>query len=701
MGLFRSKKRTGRKQRVEPRLFAARGRVKEPARQKPRRRRSLAGRLIRFGFVLALWGAIGLGGLFGYIWFSLNQNGLLQIPAREPGIMLLAADGTVLAEQGSFNGDEARLSELPDYVPNAVIAIEDHRFRSHFGVDPVGLARAFYANYRSGRVVQGGSTLTQQLAKNLFLNPDRTIQRKLQEVVLAVWLETKFSKDEILQLYLNRVYYGSGATGIEKAARTYYRKPASELSLMEAATLAGVLKAPSNYNPAAQPEAAAERAELVLKSMADGGFVSEAEATDARERPASVQASDYVPAKQYIVDWVTEQLPELVKTYDQSIVIETTIDPALQAFAEKALRSRLNTEGAKLAVGEGALVVMDGTGAVQAMVGGKSYKRSQFNRVTKAKRQPGSAFKPFLYLAAIEQGFGPDSVEIDEPVRIGGWEPENYRQKYMGPVTLERALALSLNTIAAKLVVTVGAENMVAVAHRLGITSPLGTDASIALGTSEVTLLEMTSAFAPFSNGGFPVMPHAVKRIMTRDGAVLYERAGTGFAQAVTSYDLGAMNRMMRAVVVHGTGKRAAFGEFEIAGKTGTSQDYRDAWFIGYTSDLVAGVWVGNDDNSPTKKVTGGSLPATVWKDVMEQAHAGLVPRPLPGEAEVVAGEPTAISQIDVEAGSGNTVPSARDEDEGSFFDSLFGRSERKVNDKPRKKGMTAFERMNRNRQEK
>jgi len=638
MGFFSKPRKSRRRERTEPRLFAGRARASEPDRKPPRRRRrSLFGVLFRLALVSVMWmtvvGALG----FGYFWLSLDRKGLLQIPDREPGIMILAADGTVLAEQGSFYGDEVRISELPDYVPNAVIAIEDRRFRSHFGIDPLGLLRAIYINYRTGHVVQGGSTITQQLAKNLFLTPDRTIERKLQEMVLAIWLETKFSKDEILQLYLNRVYYGAGATGIEKAALAYYHKPARDLTLAEAATLAGLLKAPATYNPAQHPDAAAERAQLVVNSMVDTGVISRREAKRAIDAPAEVVASDYVPATQYIVDSINEQLPDLLKTYDQSIVIETTIDPSLQTIAEKSLRRRLNEEGAKLKASQGALVTLDATGAIKAMVGGKSYKRSQFNRVTKAKRQPGSAFKPFVYLAAIEHGYTPDSVEVDEPVQIGNWTPENYREKYLGKVTLRTAFAQSLNTIAAKLTSYVGPQAVTAVAHRLGVTSELGTDASIALGTSEVTPLELTSAFVPFSNGGFPVMPYVVTRISTRDGRVLYERKGSGMGQAISPYDLGMMNDLMRAVVTEGTAKKAAFGGFDIGGKTGTSQDYRDAWFVGFTSYLTTGVWLGNDDNSPTRKVTGGSIPAAIWKDVMAEAHAGVPPLPLPGESDIAS----------------------------------------------------------------
>jgi penicillin-binding protein 1A len=629
---------------------------------------------------------VGLSALFGYIWFTLDKQGLLRIPERDPGIMILASDGSVLAEQGSFYGDDVRLAELPDYVPNALIAIEDRRFYSHYGIDPLGLMRAAYANYSSGRVVQGGSTLTQQLAKNLFLNPERTIERKLQEVVLAVWLEWHFTKEEILQLYLNRVYFGAGATGIEKAAETYFQKPASELNLAEAATLAGVLKAPSASNPVSNPKAAAERARLVLQSMADAGFITQAEAEQSASRPAEARTAGLASAKHYVVDWVTEQLPEFVKDYNQSLVVETTIDPKLQAQAEAALRKTLRDQGAKLGVRQGAMVVMDGGGAVLAMVGGTSYRKSQFNRVTKAKRQPGSAFKPFVYLAALERGFAPDSVAVDEPVRIGNWTPENYRKKYLGPVSLETALALSLNTVAAKLAVQVGPQAVATVAHRLGVVSELGNDASLALGTSEVTLLELTSAFVPFSNGGYPVPPFTVTRILTKDGRVVFERNGPGFPKAVSDNDLYGMNRMMRLVVTDGTGSRAAFPDFDIAGKTGTSQDYRDAWFIGYTSELIAGVWVGNDDNSPTKKVTGGLLPAEIWHDVMEPAHRGLTPRPLPGQPLVAEQQPppSTISEVQYDEGAAEETPRAEPppkKKKKGFFERLFGSFSRKHND--------------------
>jgi penicillin-binding protein 1A len=648
MGWFGGRKtkaaQSRRRGRQEPQLFTdKRGRgVPEPAR--PRRRRSFLGWLFRFFFALAFWGAVATAATFAFVWFTLAQNGVFQVPEREPGIMILASDGTELAQRGTFFGDSVNIEGLPDYVPNAIIAIEDRRFYSHHGIDPWGMARAMLKNVTAGRMTQGGSTLTQQLAKNLFLSPERTLNRKLQEAVLAIWLETKFSKDEILQLYMNRVYFGGGANGIDKASRAFYGKSPEELTIMEAATLAGVLKAPSNYNPAKRPEEARERATLVLRNMVNEGYISAEDMGEALAASTKTTPADYVPATQYAVDWIIEQLPLLTKEQGQSLVVETTIDTVLQLKAEASLRKRLADNGKKLAVAEGAVVTLDATGGVKALVGGRSYKKSQFNRAVKAKRQPGSAFKPFVYLAAIENGYRPESIEVDEPIRIGNWTPENYKQQYLGPVTLERAFALSINTVAARLGQAVTPEAVANVARRLGITSPLGSDATLSLGTSEVTPLELTSAYAPFANGGFAVEPYVVTRISTKDGKLLYQRQGDGLGQVVSESDLGAMNILFRAVVRYGTATKADFGNLDIGGKTGTSQDYRDAWFVGFTPYYVTGVWMGNDDNSPTKRVTGGSLPALVWKDVMEEAHVGLEPRILPGRMSVPEPEPTVVA---------------------------------------------------------
>jgi penicillin-binding protein 1A len=688
MGLFSGKKRKG-KGRAEPQLFGGTGRIPQQTRKS--QKRSILGRLIGFIFVLGFWGAIAGALAFAYIWFSLDQRGLLQIPQREPGVMILASDGTQLSEQGAFYGDAAHIAELPDYVPNAVIAIEDRRFRHHYGVDPLGLARAIARNLFAGHMVQGGSTLTQQLAKNLFLSQEKTLTRKAQEAVLAIWLESKFTKDEILQLYLNRVYFGSGATGIEQAARVYYNKSAAELTIYEAASLAAVLKAPTNYNPSKQPDQSAARTKLVIAAMTDQNFISADDAQTAIAQPAATIADQRIPAKQYAIDWINDQLPLLVKNYDQSIIIETTIDPTLQTSSEQALRQRLSESGKKMNISEGAMVVLDSSGAVVAMVGGRSYKKSQYNRATKAKRQPGSAFKPFVYLTAFENGYTPDSIEVDEPIRIGGWAPENYKQNYQGPVTLQKAFAESINTIAVKLAQNLGPANVVKTAQRLGITSDLGHDASIALGTSEVTPLELTAAFVPFANGGTAVQPYVVKRIVTRDGKTLYERGGDGLGRVVSPVALGEMNRIFRAVVQQGTGTKAQFSDFDIGGKTGTSQDYRDAWFVGFTPYLIAGVWMGNDDNSPTKKVTGGSLPAQVWRDVMEPAHAGLEPVSLPGSSAPIqvptqGDENVIVSEGDPQAEI-NVAPAPINKPQTSrrkgFFESLFGTDEQP---KPKRK---------------
>jgi penicillin-binding protein 1A len=649
MGVFGGRKQKARKNRAEPRLFEQtpapqRGRGKPP----PPRKRGLFRWLFKMVFAVGFWGTVVAAGLFAITWYSLDQKGLFQIPTREPGLMILASDGSMIAEQGTFFGDAVSMTELPEYVPNAIIAIEDQRFYGHFGVDPIGISRAMVNNIARGAMREGGSTLTQQLAKNLFLSHERTFTRKAQELVFAIWLETTFSKDEILQLYLNRVYFGGGANGIDKASRTFYGKSAYELTLMEAATLAGVLKAPTTYNPARNPEDALARAKLVLNNMVEQGYVTPDEAQEAIDNPAKAATRDFTPATQYAVDWINAQLPLLISKNKQSLIIETTIDANLQALAENTLRKRLADNVKKLKVEQGAVVTMDGTGGIRALVGGRSYKRSQFNRATEAKRQPGSAFKAFVYLAALENGYKPDSIEVDEPVKIGNWSPENYRRKYLGSVSLEQAYALSLNTIAAKLTRAVTPVSVTRTAKRMGVTSKLGQDASIALGTSEVSLLELTSAFAPFSNGGQLVEPYVVKRILGRDGTVLYERLGSGLPQVIGSRELGDMNAMMRQVVLTGTGTKARFDGQDIGGKTGTSQDYRDAWFIGYTPYLTTGVWMGNDDNSPTKKVTGGSLPALVWHDIMQKAHQDMPELPLPGERSSTPDNVLVVSGADV-----------------------------------------------------
>lgn len=638
MALFRKSAGKKAQARKEPSLGPVKKkrpiRARKTKSAKTRRSRPIVFTLLSWAMTLALWGVIVMAATTAYVFINLEQKGLFNIPERKPGMMLLSRDGTVITERGSFYGDAARIHELPRYVPLAVVAIEDRRFYSHFGIDPIGLARAMITNYRAGHVVQGGSTLTQQLAKNLFLKPERTYERKFQEAVLALWLENKYSKDEILQLYLNRVYFGAGAYGIEKAAQTFFGKSAKDVNISEAAILAAVLKAPSKLNPIKHPKRAARRANEVIKDMIESGFITRQEANEAATVSTRVKSSDYKPASEYVADWVEELVPDLIGKFDRSIIVETTIQPGLQTLAERVIRRRLKEQGKSRHVSQASFVAIAPDGEVLALVGGRDYVKSQFNRVVKAKRQPGSAFKPFVYLTAIEQGATPETIEVDGPITIGKWRPENYNRKYHGPVTLKRALALSLNTVAAKVGAAAGPQNVVLTAQRLGIRSQLQANASIALGTSEVTLLELTGAFVPFANGGTTIIPHVVTKITTREGKVLYERQGSGLGKSISEYDLGAMNEMLRAVVTSGTGRRARLKKQDVGGKTGTSQDYRDAWFIGYTRHLVAGVWVGNDDNSPTKRVTGGSLPAQIWKDVMSVAHRKLPFAKLPGKRD-------------------------------------------------------------------
>ena len=605
-------------------------------------------RLFYWGIVLGIWGGIAVACLVGYYAAQMPSASSWTIPDRPPNLKIVASDGTVIANRGVTGGEAIGLDEMSPYIPEAVIAIEDRRFYSHFGVDPLGLARAVVNNL-TGRSLQGGSTLTQQLAKNLFLSPDRTLERKIQEVLLSFWLEHKFSKDQILAMYLNRVYFGANSYGVEAASRRYFNKSARDVNLGEAAMLAGLLKAPSRLSPARDPEAAKARAQVVLGAMREEGFITAEDVTTAMSQPAQKSKSYWSGAGQYVADMVTEEVSTLLGPLKQDIVVETTIDPALEKEAEKSIQDVLDASGKKYNVSQGSLVSVDGSGAIRALVGGRDYATSQFNRAIKAKRQPGSAFKPFVYAAAMEMGDTPDSIRNDAPVRIGNWTPENYEKKYSGPVTLSHALAESLNTVAAQLAQEVGPPQVVKLAHRLGIESDLQPNASIALGTSEVSLLELTSAYAPFMNGGFKATPHVISKITSVSGEVLYQSDYANPPRVLSDKVVGEMNSMLMGVVREGTGTKAGVKGWQTAGKTGTTQNSRDALFVGYTSQLTTGVWLGNDDGSPMKRVTGGGLPAKAWHEFMASAHTGLTPEPLgdvytePGPA---SDEPISVSKV-------------------------------------------------------
>src|SRR5690349_21398049 len=604
-------------------------------KQKPVKRKSSSrgrfrlSRLMYWGAVLGLWGAIAVVAVVVWVGAHLPAIQSLEIPKRPPTIEITGLDGSMLAQRGEMAGANVSLNELPPYLPKAFIAIEDRRFYSHHGVDPWGILRAAVANVLHRGVSQGGSTLTQQLAKNLFLTQERTLARKLQEVELALWLERKYSKAEILELYLNRVYFGSGAYGVEAASQRYFGKPAKSVTLPEAAMLAGLVKSPSRLAPNRNPEGAEKRAQTVLAAMAEAKFISEAQAKASIGHPAISVKPAGAGTVNYVADWIGEVLDDLVGQVEQSIVVETTIDSKLQSVAEAAVIDELAAKSVKFNVSQGALVAMTPDGAVRAMVGGRNYSESQYNRAVTARRQPGSAFKPFVYLTAVEAGLTPETIRQDAPLNVKGWTPENYGHEYFGPVTLTQALAMSLNTVAVRLGLEVGAKNVVRTAHRLGLASKLEPNASIALGTSEVSLTELVGAYAPFANGGQGVSPHVVTKIRTTQGKLLYARQPDQLGQVIEPRHVAMMNTMMQETLISGTARKAEIPGWIAAGKTGTSQDFRDAWFIGYTANLVTGVWLGNDDNSPTRKTTGGGLPVEVWTRFMKAAHQGATPQPL------------------------------------------------------------------------
>jgi penicillin-binding protein 1A len=605
-----------------------RGGRKERAASKPRR--SFLGRLVYWGFVLGLWGGVAIAGLFAYYASQLPPIDQLAVPKRPPNIAILAADGSLVANRGDTGGAAVRLSELPPYLPKAFVAIEDRRFYSHFGVDPIGIGRAVFRDVSGHGGMEGGSTLTQQLAKNLFLTQERTLSRKIQEAILALWLERKYSKDQILELYLNRVYFGSGAFGVEAAAQKYFGKSARQVTLSEAAVLAGLMKSPTRLAPNRNLNAANERAARVITAMAEQGHITEAMAKLALASPAQVVHDKSAGSVNYAADYVMDMLDDTVGAIDEDIVVTTTLDARMQAAAERALTDELNAKGEKFGVQQGALVALDPDGAVKALVGGRNYADSQFNRAVAAKRQPGSSFKPFVYLSALEKGLRPDTVREDAPITVKGWSPENYSREYFGPVTLTKALALSLNTVAVRLGLEVGPKTVVRTAHRLGITSELEPNASIALGTSAVTPLELVSAYDAFANGGIGVQPHVIARVRTANGRLLYTRKNANFGRVIDPQYVAMMNTMMEETLLTGTARKAELPGWQAAGKTGTSQDWRDAWFVGYTSALTAGVWLGNDDNSPTKKTSGGNLPVEIWSRFMRTALEGVPPAGLP-----------------------------------------------------------------------
>ena len=572
-----------------------------PVPRRSRTRRVLLW-LLRWGFIAAVWLTLAMA--LVVLWYArdLPRPEAALDAARRPSLVLEDRSGHVIATFGDVVGEPLRLKDFPPALPAAVIAVEDRRFYHHFGLDPVGVARALWVNVVAGRVVQGGSTLTQQVAKTLFLTNARTTKRKVQELILTLWLEKHFSKNEILEIYLNRVYLGSGAWGMDAAARMYFGVSARRVTLAQAAVLAGLPRAPSRFNPRVNPNAALARAKEVLGTMVESGVIT---ADQAQAAGAQIAFPVNPAAPGWFADWVAERSQAIVAP-DSDAVLRTTLDRRVQAVAESRLTALLDGAGAAANVSQGAVVVLDAaSGAVRAMVGGRDFHTSPFNRAVLARRQPGSSFKPFVWLAALEKGMTPDDTVLDAPLHIGSWSPVNFERRFFGEITLEEALARSINTASVRLLIKDGGPKAVAAtAFRLGIAGKLPNDASLALGTGEVGLLELTAAYAAFFNGGNRVIPYGLDRTPHQPEPV------------IAPEQAAMMARMLGAVVSRGTGKAAAVAGRVVAGKTGTTQDYRDAWFIGSVRGTMIGVWLGNDDNTPMKGVLGGGLPARLFHEI-------------------------------------------------------------------------------------
>jgi penicillin-binding protein 1A len=645
------------------------GKKQSATNGKPRGKRRWPQRLLRWTAVLASWSVLVGFVILGWLLYDLPGIDRLEASTRRPSVTLLATDGTILASYGDLYGQAVTVENLPPYLTEAIVATEDRRFYDHFGIDPRGLARAMYVNISEWRLVQGGSTITQQLAKNVFLTPDRTLRRKGQEMLLALWLEQRFTKDEILSLYMNRVYFGAGTYGVDAASQRFFGKPASFVTPYEAAMLAGLLRAPSTSNPITDDQAADQRARLVLQNMVASEFITQEEADKiAKDGRTQSNVVDSDRTGQHFADWVMDQVSSYVGFVDRDLVVVTTLDPKLQRLAQAQLVSVLDKDGPDRKASQAALVSMTPDGAVRAMVGGRDYSTSQFNRATQSLRQPGSAFKAFVFLAGLEHSVTPETMMIDSPLSVDGWKPDNYQNKYFGPVTVRDAFARSLNSVAVQVSEQVGRPRVTEMARRLGITADLTPGPSLALGSSGVSLLELTGAYATLDNGGQGVWPRGIEEIRDRNGAVLYRREGNGPGQVLNPLQVAQMLDMMTAVVEWGTGRGIQLGR-PVAGKTGTGQDYRDAWFVGFSAELVTGVWTGNDDNSPMKGVTGGGLPARLWQAYMREALKDEPVRPLPYPANIAMNTEPESSGLDglitsIFSGGGgngsNTAPAAQ-----------------------------------------
>jgi penicillin-binding protein 1A len=574
----------------------------------------------------AISAALGLCAVVGFVLYciaTLPVSGGLQADASQSALTFEGAQGEMFATRGVFKGDKLTAADLPPHLAQAIVAIEDRRFYRHKGVDIWGILRAGWRDTQAGAAREGGSTITQQLARLMFLTPERTLRRKVQEAILALWLESQLSKEDILLRYLNTAYFGAGAYGVDAAARRYFGKRAKDLGSSEAAMLAGLVRAPSQLAPTRNFGGAKERQELVLQAMVDTGALTAAEAEAARAQPVNLRTPpETPPGTNYFVDMVAGDVRRLLGSSSGDLTLHTTLNLELQRLAEGVIERRLEAEGPRKNVSQAALVALAKDGAVLAMVGGRDYESSQFNRVTQARRQPGSLFKLFVYLTALQHGYTPQSIVVDRPVQIGEWEPQNYSGGFRGSMTLRNAFVHSINTVAVQLSEEVGIPAIIDTAKRMGVQSPLPAVPSLALGSAEVTVLEMTKAFGSVAAGVETIEPYAVRSITGNSQTALYTKPGAG--SEVTG-QLGASRAMMvdllQGVISEGTGKAARIPNIPVAGKTGTTQEYRDAWFIGFTPDIVVGVWAGNDDNTPMNRVVGGDLPAGIWHDFVARAE--------------------------------------------------------------------------------
>lgn len=596
-------------------------------------------KLKRYAARFSLFGAIsfyalGMAVLTGAAFAAkdLPSAETLWAPNRPVSVQIVDRYGRDVLVRGASSAPKVKLAELPAHVPAAILATEDKRFKTHIGVDPYGLTRAMTVNLKEGRYVQGGSTLTQQLTKNVFLTPEKTLRRKAQEMMISIWLEHAFTKDEILEMYLSRVYFGSGAWGLEAAAQTYLGKSASDLNFSESAMMAGLLKAPSRFNPVAYPERAAKRTALVIRLMAEQDLISRESHLNALRNPINIKRPQSDNSAQYFVDWMWDELELAIGTPVQDIVVQTTLDFDAQLTANQAVAAHIDPERR---ANQAALVSMDGTGGVMAMIGGLSYTDSQFNRAAQAERQPGSAFKPFVYLAAFKAGLTPWDMREDAPIEIGDWAPENFTEDFKGLMTLEDAFRKSINTVAVSLGEEVGRDAIINTASDFGLDNltPLR---SLSLGAQATTPLKLTASYLPFSNYGKAATPYGILSVSTADGTPLYDRKTKELSRILSAQNLAHMNLLMSRTVTQGTGRRAAITGRHVAGKTGTTNDFKDAWFIGYAPDIVTGVWVGDDDYASMNRVTGGSIPAKIWHDYMEFVLANMPDAELPISNEPV-----------------------------------------------------------------